>query len=394
MRFIRILLLVVVASTIAGVVTSDAKALGFEDEPCPLNDPVDHQLKVCHPDAEVGKPYSLQIQGKGGCTPDFVRYDVVAGTLPPGLTIEAGNALVHGTPTQAGTYRFWLQVSDLPQSWCADDKQSQWQFQIKVLQPLRIQQQQSVLTPAELNKPYSLQLTAIGASNPLIWSVSSGALPAGINLNTSTGLLSGTPTQEGEAHFQIKVTDGARTDVQTYTLVVVRPLVVAKPTAPAGEVGAPFSLQLSATGGRAPYTWSVQGLPAGLTVNPATGLISGTPQAAVSGPVKATVTDSAGLPASVDIELRIATRLLVTKTPLAKARVGRTYSARITALGGVAPRSWKIVSGRLPAGVTLNTVTGRIAGIPLKAGTYRFRVQAVDALKVASAAPFVLKVTR
>ena len=149
MRFLRILLLVVLLSAIAGVVASRAGALGYEDEPCPLTDPTDHQLKVCHPDAEVGKPYSLQIKGKGGCTPDFVRYDVVAGTLPPGLKVEPSTALVSGTPTQAGVFTFWLQVSDLRQSWCVDDKQSQWQFKITVLQGLQILQRQSTLTPVE-----------------------------------------------------------------------------------------------------------------------------------------------------------------------------------------------------------------------------------------------------
>src|SRR5438093_13482960 len=75
MRAIRILLLLVLASTIAGVVVSDASALGFEDNPCPPIDPDNPQLKVC-PDAGVGKPYSLQVLGNGGCTPDSVTYDV------------------------------------------------------------------------------------------------------------------------------------------------------------------------------------------------------------------------------------------------------------------------------------------------------------------------------
>jgi hypothetical protein len=395
MRFSRFLLLLVLASAFAGFAVSDARALGFEDEPCPLTDPVDHQLKVCHPDAEVGKPYSLPIKGKGGCTPDFVRYDVVNGTLPPGLSVDAGTALVSGTPTKSGVYKFWLQVSDLPQSWCADNKQSQWQFQIRVVQGLQIAQRQSTLAPAQVNTAYSLQLTATGGGGgALTWSVASGALPAGVSLNASTGLLSGMPTQTGDAHFQIKVTDGTRTDVQTYTLPVVEPLAVAKPAAAAAEVGQPFTLQLTATGGRAPYTWSAQGLPSGFALDPAKGVISGTPETASNAVVKVTVTDALGLTQTVDVNLPVAEQLIVTKKALRTAHVGRTYAARLTAIGGVAPRSWRIVSGRLPAGLRLNTATGQLAGTPRKVGTYRFRAQATDGLQVASSASFVLKVVR
>jgi hypothetical protein len=240
MRFSRFLLLLVVASAFAGVAVGDAKALGYEDEPCPLNDPVDHQLKVCHPDAEVGKSYSLDVKGKGGCTPDSVIYSVVAGALPPGLTVNQTTAFVSGIPTQPGIYQFWLQVSDIPQwqggvFWCQDDKQSQWQFQITVVQGLQILQRQSALAPAQVSTPYSLQLTASGGTPT--WSVSSGSLPAGLNLNSSSGLLSGTPTTAGDYTFKVTATAGTRTDTQTYSLTVVEPLRIAKPAAPAAEVG-------------------------------------------------------------------------------------------------------------------------------------------------------------
>src|SRR5919202_1270467 len=163
MRLLRILLLVVLFSAVAGVAANKASALGFEDEPCPLTDPVDHQLKVCHPAAEVGKFYDLKIAGKGGCTPDFVRYDVVGGTLPRGLRGGPSTGEPSGTPTAAGVYKFWLQITDLPQSWCADSKQSQWQFQITVVGGLQIAQRQSALTPAQVGQAYNMQFTATGA---------------------------------------------------------------------------------------------------------------------------------------------------------------------------------------------------------------------------------------
>ena len=251
----RILLLVVVGCAIAGGWATSAKALGYEDEPCPPKP----QLKVCHPDAEVGKPYTLDIQGKGGCTPDGVVYELVGGSsLPPGLSLNAGNADVTGTPTKPGVYTFWLQVRDIPAwqggvYWCSDDKASQWQFQITVQPGLQIQQRQSVLAPAQTNTPYSLQLSATGGSS-LTWSVASGALPAGLTLNSGTGLISGTPTQTGKSTFQIKVSDpNGRNDVQTYSLQVVEPLKIVATQPTVAEEGIEFSLPLSVTGGQAPY---------------------------------------------------------------------------------------------------------------------------------------------
>jgi hypothetical protein len=395
MRIIRVLLLLMVAGAIAGIAVPKAKALGYEDEPCPPQP----QLKVCHPDAEVGKAYSLQIQGKGGCTPDSVVYSIVGGALPPGLSVSSSNALVSGIPTQAGVYQFWLQVADIPQweggaDWCQDDKKSQWQFQITVAGGLQIVQRQSVLTPAQRDKPYSLQLSANGGGGGLTWSVNSGSLPAGLNLTASTGLISGTPTTAADSQFQIKVTDGSRSDVQTYALSVVDPLVIATPAPAAAELGLPFELQLSATGGRAPYQWSATGLPAGFTLDAATGAISGTPGATGVSPVKVTVTDALGLTTTIDVNLPVVSRLTLKNTVLRAARVGVLYSARLVTIGGVRPFTWTLVTaGTLPRGIKLNARTGQLTGTPRKAGTYRFRVQVTDNLGVRSSLRFVLKVT-
>jgi hypothetical protein len=310
------------------------------------------------------------------------------------MSVNSGNGHVSGVPTQPGTYQFWLQVSDIPQwqggaFWCQDDKQSQWQFQITVLAGLQIQQRQSTLAAAQLNQAYNLQFTASGGST-VTWSVASGSLPAGLSLNSSTGLLSGTPTATGEYHFQIKASDGPRSDVQTYTLSVVEPLRIGKATGVA-EVGRPFELALTATGGKAPYTWSATGLPDGLTLDVATGKISGTPTAATAGSVKVTVTDSVGATNTLTVDLPVVDRLTIKRGALRTARVGTIYSFRLTIVGGARPFRWSAAAG-LPPGITLNARTGRLYGVARKAGTYRFRVQVTDALGASSSVSFTLKV--
>jgi len=397
MRFTRILLLVVLASAIAGAFASDAGALGFEDNPCPLIDPVDHQLKVC-PAAETGKAYSLQVQGKGGCTPDSVTYKITGGALPPGLTMSS-SALISGTPTQTGSWKFYISVYDIPAwqggaSWCSDEKVSSWQFSITVTGGLQIVQRQSSLGAGVVNQPFNYQLTATGGGTQT-WSVVSGALPPGITINSATGLLSGTPTTAGDYSFKVQVSDGTRKDVQTYTVTIVQSALKITKPALLGEVGRPVSVTLAATGGKGAYSWSLDNetLPAGLTLDSAKGVISGTPTAAGSTPLKVTVTDAIGLTDTVDVNFVVAEQLAIVQGRLARAKVGHTYGVRLSATGGVRPRTWTIIGrGKLPAGMKLNERTGQITGTPKKAGTYRLRVQVTDNLGAHSAALFVLKV--
>jgi hypothetical protein len=398
MRAVRIVLLLVVVGAVAGIAVPNAKALGFEDTPCGLT-ATDGQLKVCKPNAQTGKAYTLQIPGKGGCTPDSVHYDLVGGSsLPPGLSLSSSSvATVSGVPTQAGSFRFWLQVTDIASwqggaSWCSDTKQSQWEFEITVVPGLQIQQRQSALTTGQLNTAYNLQLSATGGTG-ISWSVASGALPAGLTLNSGTGLLSGTPTAVGDYHFQIKVTDGSgsASDVQTYTMSVVEPLRIGKASG-MGEVGRPLQLALAASGGKAPYKWAATNLPAGVTLDAASGTVSGTPTVAAAGHVNVTVTDSLGLTTSLSLSLPVVARLSLNHTPLTAAKVGRIYSFRLARVGGARPFTWSATG--LPAGIKLNAKTGRLYGMAKKAGTYHVRVRVTDGLGAGASVSVVLKVSR
>src|SRR5712691_1634152 len=220
MRLTRLLLLFVLAAAIAGVVVPAASALAFQDDICPVGTGTD--IKVC-PQGSTGKSYSVQLKGREGtgCVP-YVSFSAT-GALPPGLTL-ASSGLISGTPTQAGSWTFWVAMQDIPASsggvsWCADSKSTERQFSITILQGLNIQQ--NALNPkvATTNAPYSFQLTAEGGGT-LSWSVVSGALPAGLALNSSSGAISGTPTATGDYTFTIQVTNGGQTDAETYTLSV------------------------------------------------------------------------------------------------------------------------------------------------------------------------------
>jgi len=90
----------------------------------------------------------------------------------------------------------------------------------------------------------------------------------------------------------VSTTDGPQ---ETFTTLSSPPMALTTTTLPAGQLGKAYSATLTATGGTAPYTWSVShgSLPFGLRLNPKTGVISGTPVFPATSRFTLTVTDSA-----------------------------------------------------------------------------------------------------
>jgi outer membrane autotransporter protein len=149
----------------------------------------------------------------------------------------------------------------------------------------------SPLPPVTGGTPYTQTITAVGGAPSYTFSITSGSLPTGLTFS-SAGVLSGTPTSAGTYNFTLHLVDAAtQTADKTYQLVVNAPAIALTPTTvPQGKVGVAYTpTTLSASGGNAPYTYSVTSgaVPAGLTLNPA-GVLSGTPTAA--GPFNFTVT--------------------------------------------------------------------------------------------------------
>ena len=300
-RWTLVLAFVGVVSGIFVVAASASKPSFNDSHPCPEY--------VC-PDGEVGKPYTLQLDALGGCDEYIWR---TQGSLPAGLSMSTSSGLITGTPQAAGRTVVTIEARDRrgpmgpPDEggfpWCntqADDADP-WTTKDFVfnIQPGLAIANQSV--PAGMvGTAYSQTLTAMNVNtvNPfsgtpatgMTWSVQSGTLPAGVTLSSS-GALQGTPTAVGTSQFVVRAQSGGQSDTETLTLLVVEPLDIAQPAVGPAEVAIPFSLQLQATGGGPPgaptYKWSLATgavLPTGLTLNPDTGLISGTPTVAGSSP--------------------------------------------------------------------------------------------------------------
>ena len=143
--------------------------------------------------------------------------------------------------------------------------------------------------------PYWASLTAVGGMSPYTWSITSGVLPVGLSLDSTTGSIEGTPTKAGASSLTVGATDSsspALTATADLTITIERRLAIAKASLPQGITGQSYNGALTASGGLPPYSWSATSLPAGLSIDSSTGFITGTPLTSGKYPVTFGVTSS------------------------------------------------------------------------------------------------------
>jgi hypothetical protein len=210
--------------------------------------------------------------------------------------------LLAGTPTATGAASCTLTVTD------AQSRKIDKVMLITVLPP-PLDLTTAQLTAGQQGVAYSQTLAAAGGKLPYTWSLATGALPAGLSLNPTSGAISGTPSVAGTFNLTVAVNDAdSHRMSKAFALVINAPqLTLQVATLIDALMGQSFSYQPAAAGGRAPYTWAITSgaLPAGLTLNVSTGLISGTPTAAGSFAATITVRDADNRSANANLPIKV-----------------------------------------------------------------------------------------
>ena len=377
------------------------------------------------PEGSITELYrkSLSANGLGPIT-----WSLYSGSLPPYLTLNSDGTIT-GAPSKPGTWKFAVKA----QNSIGSDIKKDITLKIVGVAPIIGRSYKPICIT--LGKPYSLQLDAMG-TKPIAWNLYDGyKLPTGLTLDTSTGLISGTPTQAGYyfcyitatneygggySSFTFYVNDPATSsdikilteeipyigagyymkkleasgtapitwslaagdswytyDTKTFTITIGDSAV--KPTIktislPEGTVGITYDAVISATGAYN-ISWSYTGsLPTGLSKRYGN-WIKGTPTKAGEYTFTVTAGNSAGSDSkSFTIVIHDAEKTEIITKNFSNAYVGKPYSITLDAKGAK-PIIWSLYDGQLAPGLTLSS-DGKISGTPMKIGLFKFSVKA------------------
>jgi len=251
--------------------------------------------------------YSAQLEATGGV--GTLAWTLMGGALPTGLSLN-GSGAISGDPTESGTFPFTVQVTDSSTAPGGPDT-VQAQLSLTVVTVVTIPT--TALPDGSAGISYLADIDASGGTPPYAWSLASGSLPSGLTLQSNSGVISGNSASQGIFPFSIAVKDSSPIQqIQTQHFSIVmgtpEPLAIITTALLDGTVSAPYEARVAATGGTPPYTWSIATgeLPGGVSLNPSTGGLSGTPSSNETSYFTVMVKDASPTPATQTQGLSIA----------------------------------------------------------------------------------------
>jgi PKD repeat protein len=305
--------------------------------------------------ATVGSAFSYQITASNSPT------SYAATTLPEGLSLNSSTGAITGTPTAVGNTTVTLSATNSGGTGSGN-------LTIRVA-PAAPVISSATTANGTVGSAFSYQITA--SNSPTSYAATT--LPAGLSLNSSTGAITGTPSAVGNTTVTLSASNAGGTGSGNLTIrVAAAAPVISSATTANGTVGSAFSYQITAS--NSPTSYAVSGiLPAGLSLNPKTGLFSGIPKRVGETTVNIRVQNDVGATSQL-LTIRVLPQAPVIQSAFSTTgTMGKAFRYQITARNS--PTSYS-VSEPLPVGLSLNATSGLISGTPTEVGNVTITISA------------------
>lgn len=305
---------------------------------------------------QVGVAFSYQIAASNSPT------SFNAAGLPSELIVNTGTGLISGTPSVAATLSITLSATN-----ASGTGNKTLTLTIKPPTPVVTS---ALSATGQKSVAFTYQISA--TNSPTSFGVT-GTLPTGLSVNTTTGVISGTPTAASTKSVTLKAINagGTGTAVCVITINPAAPVISSSATS-TGKTGYAYSYQIAAS--NTPTSFSATVLPDGLGIN-ATGLISGIPTVVGSSSITLGASNAGGT-GNQTLTLTVTLgKPVISSATTANGVIGTVFSYQI--LANNSPTSYAATG--LPAGLAVNTSTGLITGTPSVAATTSVTIKATNA---------------
>jgi len=316
-------------------------------------------------DGIVGKPYELHLSVEGGN--DSYEWSVYDGVNPSEIQLHSQDGIYKGIPEKSIYGTIVFSVSD------SDGRVTYKDYYIQIVNPLNFQTES--LPMFEKEKYYEVKILAAGGIPPYSYKIA-GSLENGLHFDNDIGLLSGVVTTSGDEHTIIVMAEDQcypthNVSIRQYTIYTAEGLSIISPQIlPDICEGMQASQPLftfSSIGGTWPLTWSIINgkLPQGVFLEKNSGKLSNFPQRHGTYHFTIQVQDALFNKHARECVWHITKKLEVQTLSTPKAPKNRWYTMILSASGGKQPYQWSVIHGHLPNGLSIDSVTGVISGIPV-----------------------------